>query len=264
MGFLEDRSILVTGMLSRRSIAYGVARAMHREGARLAFTYQGESIRERVEELAAEFGEAPVLPCDVASDKQIAGVFESLGVRWGVLDGLVHAIAFAPRTALSGTFHDAVDREGFRVAHDISAYSLVALAKAALPLMKGRDASVVTMSYLGAERAVPNYNVMGLAKASLEAAVRYLAYSLGPQGIRVNAVSAGPIKTPAASGVGDFNRLLSHTAQHSALRRNVTIDEVGNLTAFLMSPLASAITGETIHADAGFRMCGLALDAEAA
>jgi enoyl-[acyl-carrier protein] reductase I len=258
MGFLTGRRILITGMLSRRSIAFGVARAMHREGAQLAFTYQGETIRERVEELALGFGECLVLPCDVASDEQIAAVFNTLAAKWGVLDGLVHAIAFAPREALAGAFHASVNRENFRIAHDISAYSLAALVKAAAPLMQGREASVVAMSYLGAERAVPNYNVMGLAKASLEACVRYLAYSLGPGGLRVNALSAGPIKTPAASGVGDFNRLLSHTARNSALRRNVTIDDVGNVAAFLASPLAAGITGETIYVDAGFRMSGLA------
>ena len=264
MGFLTGRRILITGMLSRRSIAFGVARAMHREGAQLAFTYQGEAVCERVEELAKGFGEPIVLPCDVASDEQIAAVFATLKEKWGVLDGLVHAIAFAPREALAGAFHESVSRESFRIAHDISAYSLAALVKAAAPLMQGRDAAVVAMSYLGAVRAVPNYNVMGLAKASLEACVRYLAYSLGAEGIRVIALSAGPIKTPAASGVGGFNRLLAHTARHSALRRNVTIDEVGNVAAFLASPLAGGITGESIYVDAGFRMSGLAAERDEA
>lgn len=258
MAFLQGRSVLITGMLSNRSIAYGVARAMHREGARLAFTYQGEGIRERVAALAADFGSELVLPCDVASDTQIDALIATLGQHWPQLDGLVHSIAFAPREALAGDFHASITREAFRVAHDISAYSLAALTKAALPLMQGRDAAVVAMSYLGAERALPNYNVMGLAKASLEACVRYLAFSLGTQGVRVNAVSSGPIKTPAAVGVGDFNKLLGFAARNSALRRNVSADEVGNVTAFLTSPLASGITGETIYVDAGYRISGLA------
>ncbi len=260
MGMLENKRILVTGLLSNRSIAYGVARAMHREGAELAFTYQGEGVRERVEKLATEFGSNPVLPCDVASDAEISTLFARLAQSWDALDGIVHAIAYAPREALAGDFHQAVSRENFRIAHDISSYSLAALVKGGLPLMQGRKAAVVAMTYLGAVRAVPNYNVMGLAKASLEACVRYLAFSLGPVGIRVNGISAGPIKTLAASGVGDFNKLLGFVEKNSPLRRNVTTEEVGNAAAFLCSDLASGINGEITYVDGGFNMSGLAKD----
>ena len=258
---LTNKRILVTGLLSNRSIAYGVAKAMHREGAELAFTYQGEGIRERVERLAPEFEAKLIIPCDVASDEQIAASFAQLGQSWDSLDGIVHAIAYAPREALGGDFHDTVTRENFRIAHDISAYSLAALVKAGLPLMKGRNAAVVAMTYLGAVRAVPNYNVMGLAKASLEACVRYLAFSVGPMGIRVNGISAGPIKTLAAAGVGDFNKLLAHVEKNSPLRRNVTNEEVGNTAAFLCSDLASGINGEITYVDGGFNIAGLARDA---
>ncbi len=260
MGMLANKRILVTGLLSNRSIAYGVARAMHREGAELAFTYQGEGVRERVEKLATEFGSNPVLPCDVASDAEISTLFARLAQSWDALDGIVHAIAYAPREALAGDFHQAVSRENFRIAHDISSYSLAALVKGGLPLMQGRKAAVVAMTYLGAVRAVPNYNVMGLAKASLEACVRYLAFSLGPVGIRVNGISAGPIKTLAASGVGDFNKLLGFVEKNSPLRRNVTTEEVGNAAAFLCSDLASGINGEITYVDGGFNMSGLAKD----
>jgi len=252
MGFLQGQRILVTGMLSNRSIAYGIAKACAREGAELAFTYQGEGVRERVAELAREFGSDLVLPCDVADDAQIGALFESLGARWDGLDGLVHAIAFAPREALKGAFHESVTREAFRTAHEISSYSLAALAKAALPMMKGRPGSIVTLSYLGAVRSIPNYNVMGLAKASLEAAVRYLAASLGPEAIRVNAISAGPIKTLAAAGIGGFSKILRFVEKNAPLRRGVTADEVGNTAAFLLSDLASGITGEVVYVDAGF------------
>lgn len=258
MAMLAGKKILVTGLLSNRSIAYGVAKAMHREGAELIFTYQGEGVRERVEKLAKEFGSGPVLACDVGSDEEIATLFVLLRRSWHHLDGIVHAIAYAPRESLSGDFHDAVTRENFRVAHDISSYSLAALVKAGLPLMKGRNAAVVAMTYLGAVRAVPNYNVMGLAKASLEACVRYLAFSLGPMGIRVNGISAGPIKTLAAAGVGDFNKLLGHVERNSPLRRNVTTEEVGNAAAFLCSDLASGINGEITYVDGGFNISGLA------
>ncbi len=258
MAMVENKRILVTGLLSNRSIAYGVAKAMHREGAELAFTYQGEGVRDRVEKLASEFGAKVVLPCDVASDEEIAGLFGKLAQSWDGLDGIVHAIAYAPRESLAGDFHAAVTRENFRIAHDISAYSLAALVKGALPLMQGRRAAVVAMTYLGAVRAVPNYNVMGLAKASLEACVRYLAFSLGPIGIRVNGISAGPIKTLAAAGVGNFNKLLSHVEKNSPLRRNVTIEEVGNTAAFLCSDLASGINGEITYVDGGFNISGLA------
>lgn len=252
MGFLSGRKVLVTGVLSNRSIAYGIARAAHREGAELAFTYVGERFRERVTELAADFGGTLVLPCDVASDAEIAALAPALRERWDGLDGLVHAIAFAQREAISGELLDGLSREAFREAHDISAYSLPALAKALLPMMQGRKASVLTLSYLGAERVVPHYNTMGLAKASLEAAVRYLAANVGPMGIRANAISAGPIKTLAASGIAGFGKILKFVEENAPLRRNMTIDDVGNAAAFLLSDLASGITGEVIYVDGGF------------
>lgn len=252
MGFLADKRILVTGVLSNRSIAYGIARACHQQGAQLAFTYVGERFKERVTEYAAEFGSDIVLPCDVAEDAQIDAAFSELGERWDGLDGIVHAIGFAPREAIAGNFLDGLSREAFRIAHDISAYSFPALAKAALPLMQGREASVLTLSYLGAERVVPNYNTMGLAKAALEASVRYLANDLGPQGIRVNGISAGPIKTLAASGIKDFSKILNFVQRNAPLRRNVTIEDVGNTAAFLLSRLSAGITGEIVHVDAGF------------
>jgi enoyl-[acyl-carrier protein] reductase I len=252
MGFLQDRNILVTGMLSNRSIAYGIARSCHREGARLAFTFQGERVQERVVELARDFDSTLVFPCDVTVDAEIDALFAALGKAWNGLDALVHSIAFAPREALTGDFLDSVNREAFRVSHDVSSYSFAALAKGARPMMRGREAALLTMSYLGAERSLPNYNVMGLAKASLEAAVRYMAQSLGPEGIRVNAISAGPIKTLAAAGIGGFGKILAYNEKHAPLRRNVTIEEVGNAAAFLLSPLASGITGEIMYVDAGF------------
>ncbi len=252
MGFLADKRFLVTGLLSNRSIAYGIAKAMRREGASLAFTYQAEGIKDRVVKLAQEFGAAPVLPCDVASDEQIDRLCADLGAHWDGLDGIVHSIAFAPREALAGEFLDGLSREAFRIAHDVSSYSFAALAKAALPMMSGRRAALLTLTYLGAVRAVPNYNVMGLAKASLEANVRYLAQNLGPQGIRVNGISAGPIKTLAAAGISGFGKILKFVEENAPLRRNVTIDEVGNAAAFLMSDLASGISGEITHVDCGF------------
>ncbi|HNQ03666.1 MAG TPA: SDR family oxidoreductase [Thiobacillaceae bacterium] len=262
MGFLDGKKILVTGVISNRSIAYGIAKACHREGAQLAFTYQNDKIRERVEGLTREFGDAcPVLACDVASDAEIDQLFAELGKRWGVLDGLVHSIAFSPKEALTGNYLEHVNRENFRIAHEISSYSFTALAKAALPLMEGRAAAMLTLSYLGAVRYVPHYNVMGLAKASLETGVYYMAASLGPKGIRVNGISAGPIKTLAAAGISDFNKLLAWGEQHAPLRRNVTIEEVGNAAAFLLSDLASGITGEITYVDAGFSAtAGLAVD----
>ncbi len=253
MGFLQGRRILVTGLLSNRSIAYGIAKSCAREGAELAFTYVGESLRERVADLAKEFTSLPVFPCDVADDAQIEALFPALQKHWDSLDGLVHAIAFAPREALKGEFHESVTREAFRVAHDISSYSLAALARGAVPLMKDRQGSIVTLSYLGAARSIPNYNVMGLAKASLEAGVRYLAAGLGPEQIRVNAISAGPIKTLVAAGIGGFSKILHFVEKNAPLRRGVTTEEVGNTAAFLLSPLASGITGEVIYVDAGFR-----------
>jgi len=252
MAFLAGKRILVTGVLSNRSIAYGIARAARTQGAELAFTYVGERFKDRVADYAAEFGSNIVLPCDVSDDAQIDAAMAELGEHWDGLDGLVHAIGFAPREAIAGDFLDGLSREGFRIAHDISAYSFPALAKAALPLMQGRAASVLTLTYLGAERVVPNYNTMGLAKASLEASVRYLASALGPLGIRANGISAGPIKTLAASGIKDFSSILKFVEAHAPLRRNVTIDDVGNVAAFLLSDLAAGVTGEITYVDGGF------------
>ncbi|CAB3730890.1 MULTISPECIES: enoyl-ACP reductase FabI [Achromobacter] len=252
MGFLAGKRILVTGVLSNRSIAYGIARACHQQGAELAFTYVGDRFKDRVSEFAAEFGSNIVLPCDVAEDSQIDGAFAELGKHWDGLDGLVHSIGFAPREAIAGNFLDGLSREGFRIAHDISAYSFAAMAKAALPLMEGRNGSVLTLTYLGAERVVPNYNTMGLAKASLEASVRYLATALGPRGIRANGISAGPIKTLAASGIKDFSAILKFVENQSPLRRNITIEDVGNVAAFMLSDLAAGVTGEITHVDGGF------------
>ena len=251
MAFLQGKKILITGLLSNRSIAYGIAKACHREGATLAFTYVGERFKERITEFAAEFGSELVFDCDVSSDEQIRAVFSNLAQHWEHLDGLVHAIGFAPREAIAGDFLDGLSRDSFRIAHDISAYSFPAMTKAALPLLHP-GASVLTLTYLGAVRAVPYYNTMGLAKASLEASVRYLAESLGPRGIRANGISAGPIKTLAASGIKDFSKLLGFVAEHAPLRRNVTIEEVGNTAAFLLSDLASGITGEITYVDGGF------------
>ena len=252
MGFLAGKRFLVTGLLSNRSIAYGIARALKREGAALAFTYQGEGVKERVVPLAADLGSDLVFPCDVAKDDEISALFADCARHWDGLDGLVHSIAFAPRDALSGDFVDALSRDAFRIAHEVSAYTFPALAKAALPMLTGRNGALLTLSYLGAIRSVPNYNVMGLAKASLEASVRYLAASLGRKGIRVNAISAGPIKTLAAAGIGGFGRILSHVAEHAPLKRNVTIDDIGNAAAFLLSDLAAGITGEVLYVDGGY------------
>jgi enoyl-[acyl-carrier protein] reductase I len=257
---LADRKLLITGVLSSRSIAYGVARACQREGATLAFTYVSDELKDRVAKLAAEFGPCPLLRCDVSRDDDIAGLFDALAGEWGGLDGFLHSIAFAPREALAGDFLAGLSRQAFNVAHDISSYSLAALAKGARPLMQGRPGSIVTLSYLGAVRSVPNYNVMGLAKASLEANVRYLAACLGPEGIRVNGISAGPIKTLAAAGIGGFGKLLSRFEATAPLRRGVTIDEVGNVAAFLFSGLSSAITGEITYVDGGYSTVAVAGD----
>jgi enoyl-[acyl-carrier protein] reductase I len=251
MAFLQGKKILITGLLSNRSIAYGIAKACHREGAELAFTYVGDRFKDRITEFAKEFDSSLVFDCDVSSDEQIAAVFADLAKHWDGLDGLVHAIGFAPREAIAGDFLEGFSREGFRVAHDISAYSFPAMAKAALPMLRP-GSSLLTLSYLGAVRAIPYYNTMGLAKASLEASVRYLAESLGQKGIRANGISAGPIKTLAASGIKDFGKLLGFAASHAPLRRNVTIDEVGNTAAFMLSDLASGITGEITYVDGGF------------
>jgi enoyl-[acyl-carrier protein] reductase I len=260
VSLLVDKKLLITGVLSNRSIAYGVAKACQREGATLAFTYVNDELKERVTRLAAEFGACPVLPCDVTSDEQIRSLFDALGREWGGLDGFLHAIAFAPREALSGDFLAGLTRGAFTTAHEISSYSFAALAAAARPLLQGRRASLLTLTYLGAVRALPNYNVMGLAKASLEANVRYLAAALGPEGVRVNALSPGPIKTLAAAGIGGFSKILRHVERTAPLRRNVTIDEVGNVAAFYFSDLASAITGEVTYVDAGFNTVAAGLD----
>ncbi len=252
MALLTDRRILVTGVLSTRSIAYGVAKACQREGATLAFTYVNDDLRDRVTKIAAEFGPCPVLRCDVASDADIEALFDTLKAEWGALDGLLHSIAFAPREALAGDFLAGMSRQAFTTAHEISSYSFAALAKGARPLLAGRNASLLTLTYLGAVRALANYNVMGLAKASLEANVRYLAAALGPEGTRVNAISAGPIKTLAAAGIGGFSKILGFVEKTAPLRRNVTIDEIGNVAAFYFSSMSSAITGEITYADCGF------------
>jgi enoyl-[acyl-carrier protein] reductase I len=252
MGFLSGKRILITGVISDRSIAYGIAKACREQGAELAFTYVGDRFKDRVTGYAKDFDSDIVLPCDVADDAQIEGVFKDLATTWDSLDGLVHSIGFAPREAIAGEFLDGLSREAFRIAHDISAYSFPALAKAALPLMKDRQAAMITLTYLGAERVVKNYNTMGLAKASLEASVRYLASNLGPMGIRVNGISAGPIKTLAASGIKDFSSILRYVEANTPLRRNVTIEDVGNVAAFLLSNLANGVTGEITHVDAGF------------
>ena len=258
MGFLADKKILITGLLSKHSIAYGIAKACHREGAQLAFTYQNERFEDRIKKFAAEFGSDITIPVDVASDEQIDNLFVELAKRWDGLDGLVHSIAYAPTEAIEGDFLNGITRDAFRIAHDISSYSYAALAKGARPMMQGRpNASMLALSYLGAERTMPNYNTMGLAKASLEAATRYLAFCLGPEGIRANAISAGPIKTLAASGIGNFGKLLAYNSHNAPLRRNVTIDEVGNAAAFMLSDLASGITGEIMYVDGGMNTVAL-------
>ena len=251
MGFLAGKRILLTGLLSNRSIAYGIAQACKREGAELAFTYVGDRFKDRITEFAQEFGSNLVFPCDVADDAQIEALFAGLKQRWDTLDGLVHSIGFAPREAIAGDFLEGMTRENFRIAHDISAYSFPALAKAAQSMLADK-ASLLTLTYLGAERAIPNYNTMGLAKASLEASVRYLAVSLGGKGVRVNGISAGPIKTLAASGIKSFGKILEFVEQNAPLHRNVTIEQVGNTAAFLLSDLAGGVTAEIVHVDSGF------------
>ena len=257
MGFLQGKKIFITGMISERSIAYGIAKACHEQGAELAFTYVVDKLEERVRKMAKELGSDLVFRCDVQSDEEITQAFADLGKHWDGLDGLVHSIGFAPREALGGDFLDSISREAFRVAHEVSAYSLPALAKAARPLMQGRNGAILALTYRGAVRATPNYNVMGMAKASLEAGVRFTAACLGKEGIRCNGISAGPIKTLAASGIADFSKLLSHVASHNPLGRNVTIEEVGNTAAFLLSDLASGITGEITYVDGGYSINAL-------
>ncbi|MFI4962924.1 MAG: enoyl-ACP reductase [Legionellales bacterium] len=252
MGFLKGKRALITGLASNRSIAYGIAKAFHEQGAELAFTYQNEKLQSRVETMAAEFNSTLTFPCDVASDTDIQALFTNLSKHWDTLDTIIHSVAYAPADQISGDFIECSTREGFRIAHDISAYSLIALAQAGLPMMEETQGSILTLSYYGAEKAVPNYNVMGIAKASLEAAVRYLAASLGSRGLRVNAISAGPIRTLAAAGIKDFRKIHAAYASITPLHRNVTADEVGNTAAFLCSDLASGITGEVVHVDAGY------------
>jgi enoyl-[acyl-carrier protein] reductase I len=262
MGFLTGKKLLITGVLSNRSIAYGVARACRQQGAELAFSYVGERFKERITELAADFDSKLVFECDVGDDSQIESLFRELSAQWPKFDGFLHSIGFAPRDAISGSFLDGLSRENFRIAHDISAYSFPALAKAALPYLNDRSA-LLTLSYLGAVRAIPNYNTMGLAKASLEASVRYLAEAVGklPDGrsIRVNGISAGPIRTLAASGIKDFTKLLAIAANGSPLRRNVTIDDVGNVAAFLFSELSGGMTAEITYVDGGFSHTAVAV-----
>ena len=255
MGFLTGKRLLITGVLSNRSIAYGIAKACHQQGAELAFSYVGERFKDRITDFAAEFDSRLIFDCDVGDDAQIERMFSDLAQTWPKLDGFVHSIVFAPREAIAGNFLDGLTRENFRIAQDISAYSFPAMAKAALPYLNDR-AALLTMSYLGAMRIIPHYNTMGLAKASLEASVRYLAEALGPRGMRVNAISAGPIKTLAASGIKDFGKLLGYVASASPIRRNVTIDEVGNVAAFLLSDLASGVTAEVTYVDGGFSQTG--------
>ena len=261
MGFLAGKRALIVGVASTRSIAWGIAQAMHREGAELAFTFQNEKLQSRVEKMAAECKSTLTFPMDVASDEQIDAAFESLKQHWDSIDIVVHAVGFAPREQLAGRFADSTTREGFAIAHDISAYSFIALAKAAKGMMAGRNGSLLTLSYLGAVKAVPNYNVMGMAKASLESGVRFLASDLGPDNIRVNAISAGPIKTLAASGVSGLRGMMKEFEKAAPLRRNVTIDEVGNAAAFICSDLASGITGEVLYVDSGFHSIGMTIDA---
>ena len=257
MGFLQGKRALIVGVASQRSIASGIAEAMHRQGAELAFTYQIEKLKSRVEDCARACGSDIVMQCDVADDAQIDAVFAELARRWDGFDILVHSVGYAPREAIEGGFLDGLTRERFAIAHDISSYSLAALAKAARPQMQGRKGSILTLSYLGAERALANYNVMGLAKASLEACVRYLALNLGPEGTRVNAISAGPIKTLAAAGIANFRKMLSHVEENAPLRRSVSIEDVGNVAAFLCSDLAAGITGEITFVDAGYNILGM-------
>ncbi len=253
MGFLTGKHILITGVASKLSIAWGIAQAMHREGARLSFTYQNDKLRSRVEGFAAELGSEIILPCDVANDASIDELFVVLAKSWPQFDGFVHSIAFTPADQLDGDYVNAVTREGFNIAHDISSYSFVAMAKACRSMLKAGSA-LLTLSYLGAERAIPNYNVMGLAKASLEANVRYMASAMGPDGTRVNGISAGPIRTLAASGIKDFRKMLAHCEAVTPLRRTVTTEDVGNCAAFLCSDLASGVTGEILHVDGGFNI----------
>jgi len=257
MGFLAGKKALIVGLASNRSIAWGIAQAMHREGAELALSYQTEKLKPRVEKMASELGSNLVMPCDVTSDDEITAVFEYLSKSWDKIDIIIHSVGFANKEELAGDYVEMTTREGFNTAHEISSYSFTALAKAGRKMMEGTNGSLLTLSYLGAERAMPNYNVMGLAKASLEANVRYMANSLGPEGIRVNGISAGPIRTLAAAGIGDFRKMLNQVEENAPLRKNVSIEEVGNTAAFLCSDLASGITGQNIYVDAGYNIIGM-------
>lgn len=253
---LAGRTGVVFGVANKRSIAWGCAKSLANAGMRLAFTYAGERLEKPVQQLAEEVPGSIVLPCDVTQPETIDSVFEAIREEFGVLDTLVHAIAFAKREELQGDFFQ-TSKEGYMVAHEVSAYSLTALARRALPLMEGREGSIVTLTYIGAERVIPNYNVMGIAKAALEASVRYLAADLGPRGIRVNAISAGPIRTLSASGVKDFNKMVDRIAEVAPLRRNVTAEEVGDACLFLAGPQSRGITGTTLFVDAGFHVMGV-------
>ncbi|HEB87273.1 MAG TPA: enoyl-ACP reductase [Gammaproteobacteria bacterium] len=257
MAFLQGKRALIVGLASNRSIAWGIAQAMHREGAELAFTYQNERLEGRVAKMAAEMDSEIIVPCDVSSDEEIDTVFDKLDNYWDGLDIIIHSVAYAPRAELEGDYLNSVTREGFRAAHEISSYSFAALAKSGIRMMEGRDGAMLTLSYLGAQRAMPSYNVMGLAKASLEANVRYMSQSLGPDGIRVNGISAGPIKTLAAAGINNFRKMLKEVENTAPLRRNVTIEDVGNVAAFLCSDLAAGITGEITYVDAGYNTIGM-------
>lgn len=263
MGFLAGKRAFIVGVATDRSIAWGIAQAMHREGAELAFSYLNDKMKERVEPLAHSLGSQLTMPLDVTVEGQTAAAFETLRRSWGSLDIVVHAVAYAPREALTGSFLEATSREGFRIAHEISSYSLTSLAQHAYPLMSGRAGALLTLSYLGAVRSIPGYNVMGLAKASLEASVRFLAADLGPRGIRVNGISAGPIKTLAAAGIPGFRKMLRRVAEVAPLRRNVTPEDVGNAAAFLCSDLAAGITGEILYVDNGFSTVGMSFPLEA-
>lgn len=260
MGFLAGKRALIVGVASNKSIAYGIAEAMHREGAELAFTYQNDKLKSRVVKAAESFGssEALCFPCDVTNDDEIQAVFDGLAQQWDGIDIIVHAVGFAPAEELDGNFVDVTTREGFRTAHEISSYSFVALAQAGREMLKGRNGSLLTLTYHASQQTVPNYNVMGLAKASLEASVRYMASSLGPEGIRVNGISAGPIRTLAAAGIKEFRSMLDANAAKAPLKRNITIEEVGNTAAFLASDLASGITGEITYVDGGARTVAMA------
>ena len=263
MGFLTGKRALIVGVATERSIAWGIAQAMHREGAELAFSYPNDRMKERVEPLAHSLGSKLTMPLDVTVDGQIDAAFDLLKREWGQVDTVIHAVAFAPGEALKGSFVDNTSRDAFRIAHDVSSYSFTALARAALPLMAGKQGSLLTLSYLGAERSIPGYNVMGLAKASLEANVRFMAADLGPRGVRVNGISAGPIKTLAAAGIAGFRKMLNRVAEVAPMRRNVTLEDVGNAAAFLCSDLAAGITGEILHVDSGFSTVGMSFPQEA-